>query len=227
MNSQTYPVLDSYLNCVLYGDCIDMMRELPDACIDLVVADPPYLVDYRDRTRGGKSAYPNDTHSSWLKPAFAEVFRVLKPNRYCVCFYGWPKAERFLHAWKDAGFYPVSHLVWIKGYSSRTTFTRGQHDNAYLLAKGRPSKPVDPISDVFRWRYEGNDLHPAQRPVSVITPLIEAFSEPGDVVLDPFAGSGTTGMAARQCRRQYVLIEKVWRFCETARKRLAQDLPQN
>jgi adenine-specific DNA-methyltransferase len=225
MNSQTCPALHSYLNCVLYGDCIDLMRKLPDACVDLVVADPPYLVDYRDRTRGGKSAYPNDTHSSWLKPAFAQIYRLLKPNRFCVCFYGWPKAEKFLQAWKGAGFYPVSHLVWIKGYSSRVRFTRYRHENAYLLAKGNPPMPVDPINDVFRWRYAGNDLHPAQKPVTVITPLIQAFSEPGDIVLDPFAGSGTTGEAAITCGRRYVLMEKVWRYCQVARKRLTQDLP--
>lgn len=224
MNSQTCPLLDSYLDGVLYGDCIDLMRKLPDACVDLVVTDPPYLVDYR--TRDGKSAYPNDTHSRWLKPAFTEIFRLLKPNRFCVCFYGWPKAERFLHAWKDVGLYPISHLVWIKGYSSRVAFTQAQHENAYLLAKGRPQKPIDPISDVFPWHYEGNDLHPAQKPVSVIAPLIEAFSEPGDVVLDPFAGSGTTGVAVAQCRRHYILIEKVWRYFQTARTRLAQGLPQ-
>lgn len=209
---------EPFLNRVIHGDCIQVLKSMPSESVDLVVADPPYLVKFK--TPEGKRAYPNDDDPWWLKPAFAEIARVLKPDRFCVCFYGWPKAEHFLSAWKQAGLSPVSHLVWVKDYDSRVRFTRSCHDIAYLLAKGRPRKPDTPPKDVFTWQWAGNSLHPAQKPVLVIKPLIEAFSNHGDIVLDPFCGSGTTGMAARLCGRQFILIEKVWRFCETARKRL-------
>ena len=127
-----------FRNRVLCGDCIPVMRSMPDACVDLIVTDPPYLVNFK--TLDGRPAYPNDDNTRWLKPAFAEMFRVLRPNSYCICFYGWMKAELLIQAWKGAGFKPISHLVWIKNYSSRTEHTRWHHNTAYLLAKSnRPS----------------------------------------------------------------------------------------
>jgi len=77
-------------------------------------------------------------------------------------------------------------LTFIKKYASTERFLRYQHENAYLLAKGNPQKPVRTIPDVLEWKYTGNNLHPTQKPLCVLTPLIESFSNPGDVVLDPF-----------------------------------------
>jgi adenine-specific DNA-methyltransferase len=90
------------------------------------------------------------------------------------------------------------------------------------LAKGRPPKPDQPLKDVLESPYTGNRLHPTQKSVEPIQKLIEAFSNPGNVVLDPFAGSGTTGIAARKCGRQFILIEKVWRHWKDAHDRLAE-----
>ncbi|HMO66772.1 MAG TPA: DNA methyltransferase, partial [Verrucomicrobiota bacterium] len=186
--------LHPFLGRVTQGDCIHVLRRLPEACVDLVLTDPPYLVRYRDRDGRG---YPNDDRSGWLLPAFAEVFRVLRPGGLCVCFYGWPRAGRFLAAWHGSGFYPVGHFVFTKRYTSRVRFTRMRHEQAYLLAKGRPALPEHPPPDVLAFPYTGNPLHPTQKPVAALLPLIAAYSRPGDLVLDPFAGSGSTGEAAR------------------------------
>ena len=70
---------------------------------------------------------------------------------------------------------------------------------------------VSTPSDVLPWEYTGNELHPNQKPVIAVAPLIEAYSNRDEIVLDPFAGSGTTGLAARKYGRQFILIEKVWR----------------
>ena len=105
--------INDYINHILYGDCIDVMGKMPSASIDLIVTDPPYLVSYK--SRDGRTI-ANDNHAYWLKPAFAETYRVLKPDRFMVCFYGWNKVERFMYAWKDAGFYPVGHFVWAKDF---------------------------------------------------------------------------------------------------------------
>jgi site-specific DNA-methyltransferase (adenine-specific) len=80
------------------------------------------------------------------------------------------------------------------------------------------------LSDVLPWEYTGNKLHPNQKPVIAIAPLIEAFSIKGQTVLDPFAGSGTTGVAARALGRQYILIEKEERYWCAARGRLVASL---
>ena len=116
----------------------------------------------------------------------------------------------------------MSHLVWIKSHCSRDGYSKGFHEVGYLLAKGKPEWPWDSPSDVLPWEYTGNELHPNQKPIVAIVPVIEAFSKPGDIILDPFAGSGTTAFAARSCHRNFILIEKEGHYCQVARNRLAR-----
>ena len=210
--------LTPYLDKVTLGDSLLMLGQLPSASVDFVLTDPPYLINYRDRH--GRRIH-NDANDTWVYPAFNELFRVLKPDSYCVSFYGWSKAEKFLCAWKDAGFYPVAHLVWVKRYASYVRHAQGRHEQAYVLAKGNPKLPGTPPPDVLPWEYTGNKLHPTQKPVKSLTPLIEAYCPAGGVVLDPFAGSGTTGVAAREVGRRYVLLEKDADYHKKAAARLA------
>ena len=83
-----------------------------------------------------------------------------------------------------------------------------------------PPQPRQRIPDVLEWKYSGNKLHPTQKPLCVLTPLIQSFSHPGDVVLDPFCGSGSTLLAAKIQGRQFVGIELDPHHCDTARDRL-------
>ena len=207
-----------FVNRVICGDCVEIMRMMPAQSVDLVVTDPPYLARYRDRT--GRTV-ANDDDASWLAPAFAEAARVLKDHRFLVSFYGWHRADAFLAAWRAAGLRPVGHIVWVKFYHSNPNgrFLRYKHEAAYLLAKGSP-RPVSAINDVLGWEYTGNRRHPTEKPVMAVAPLIEAFSRPGNLVLDPFAGSGTTAVAARRLGRRYVAIELEAQHCATARDRL-------
>jgi len=204
-------------NSIIEGDCIEVMRQLPDNSIDLVVTDPPYLVNYKDRQ--GRSLL-NDQDDAWVQPAFAETYRLLNPNTFCISFYGWNAIEVFMTAWKQAGFRPVGHMVWEKSYASSSNYLNYHHEQAFLLAKGNPPKPEKPLRDVLPWTCTGNKLHPTQKSVDVVAPLIESFSSPGAVVLDPFCGSGTTAVAARQESRHYIVIEKDTDFVEVARNRL-------
>jgi DNA modification methylase len=167
---------------IIHGDCIQHMRTMPGRSVDFVLADPPYVTRYRDRS--GRTV-ANDDHGDWIAPAFAEMFRVLKPSAFCVSFYGWPSVDLFVSAWRAVGFRPVSHLVFRKDYTSRTGFTKGQHETAFLLAKGNPQRPAPPVPDVLDWRNTGNALHPTQKPVDALKRLIAAFSPPGGLVLDP------------------------------------------
>jgi site-specific DNA-methyltransferase (adenine-specific) len=189
---------------VIHGDCIQVMRRMPAASVDFVLTDPPYLVNYRPRS-GQRVA--NDNDDAWLKPAFAEIYRLLKPDTLCVSFYGWNSAEQFLAAWREAGFRIVGHIVFAKPYAASARYVGHQHEQAYVLAKGRPEMPAEPISDVQGWTYSGNRNHPTEKAVEVLTPLIAAFTKPGDVVLDPFCGSGSTLVAAKQAGHETVGIE--------------------
>jgi adenine-specific DNA-methyltransferase len=76
---------------------------------------------------------------------------------------------------------------------------------------------------VLEWKYSGNRLHPTQKPLCVLTPLIQSFSRPGDVVLDPFCGSGSTLLAAKLQGRNFIGIELDPRYFEIARNRLRRN----
>jgi len=212
--------IHNFVNRIIWGDCVRVMKQMPSVSVDLVVTDPPYMVSYTDRS--GRRLI-NDDNSRWLKPAFAEVYRVLKRGGLCVSFYGWNQAEKFLGGWKASGFTPVGHFVWVKRYASKTGFTEARHEQAYLLAKGQPVKPRHPPPDVlYGWRYTGNRLHPTQKPVGALLPLIRAYSQPGGLVLDPFAGSGTTAVAAKIAGRRYIGIEMDWGHCRVANRRVKE-----
>lgn len=186
------------------GDSVQVMSTFPAASVDFILTDPPYLVGFTDRS--GRSI-ANDTNRDWVLPASREMFRVLKPNSLMVSFYGWNRVDTFVSAWKQAGFRIVGHLVFAKQYASKSAFVGYQHENAYILAKGRPPLPVHPLGDVQNWQYTGNRHHPTEKPVASLQPLIASFTQPGAIVLDPFGGSGSTCVAAAQAGRRYIGIE--------------------
>ena len=210
--------MTSYLNHLHLGNCIPLMQSLPENSVDLILTDPPYLVNYRDRT-GRKIA--GDINGDWLNPAFAEMYRVMRRDRFAVSFYGWGSVDKFMTAWRLAGFRIVGHFVFAKHYASRKGYTEARHECAYLLAKGRPDNPAYALQDVMPWgKYTGNRLHPTQKPLEILRPLIKAYSDVGDVVLDPFAGSGSTLLAANQLRRSWIGMEMDATYHNLATKRL-------
>src|ERR1039458_9498725 len=95
----------NFINRVINADCLDVLPRLPSRSVDFVLTDPPYLARYRDRT--GRSV-ENDNRDRWLAPAFAEIYRVLKNDRFCVSFYGWPRGDSFFAARRGAGRRPFA-----------------------------------------------------------------------------------------------------------------------
>lgn len=205
------------VNTVVQGDCVKVMRQFHSGSVDFVLTDPPYLAHYR--SRDGRTV-ANDNNAAWLKPTFAGIFRVLCRDSFCVSFYGWHQADKFIAAWREAGFRLAGHLTFPKQYASTERFLQYRHENAYLLAKGSPAQPAQRIPDVLEWKYSGNKLHPTQKPLCVLTPLIQCFSRPGDLVLDPFCGSGSTLLAAKLQGRRFIGIEIDLAHSNAARDRL-------
>lgn len=206
-------------NTILNADCLNILPQLAESSVDFILTDPPYITRYK--SRDGRTV-PNDDNDAWLKPAFAQMYRVLKRDSFCVSFYGWPQADRFMQAYRAAGFRIIGHFVFPKRYTSARKYVGYQHECAHLLAKGYPGQPPAPIGDVIGWTYTGNKLHPTQKPLSILLPLLKSFSVPGGLVLDPFTGSGSTLLAAKSLGRNYLGIELDAGYHAIATRRLAE-----
>jgi adenine-specific DNA-methyltransferase len=204
---------------IFQGDCLNILPTISPQSVDFILTDPPYITRYK--SRDGRSV-PNDDNDRWLKPAFAHMHRVLAQDSFCVSFYGWPQADKFLQAYRAAGFRVVGHFAFPKRYTSSSRYVRYQHECAHLLVKGNPPCPQDTIGDVIDWTYSGNKLHPTQKPLSVLLPLVETFCPEGGTVLDPFSGSGSSLLAAKMLGRSYIGIELDSKYHATASRRLAK-----
>ena len=205
---------------VVLGDCIEVMKSFPHSSVDFILTDPPYITRYRSRDN---RTVQNDDNAAWLAPSFAEMYRLLKPDTCAVSFYGWNKVDLFFKAWKQAGFRIGGHIVFRKRYASYSRYLEYRHEAAYLLIKGTPALPAKPLPDVMDWTYTGNTLHPTQKSIAILKPIIGAFSKPGDLILDPFAGSGSTCVAAQQTGRAYIGIELDTSHHETASSRVSRQ----
>lgn len=191
-------------NQIIEGDSANILQQIPEGAIDLIVTDPPYLVNYRDRD--GRSLR-NDNNAEAVMSVFAPMARAMKPNSYAICFAGWSALPQFTAAWEAKGLRIVSQIIWHKRYASRRSFTEYRHESAFVLARGRPAKPAQPVPSVMDWVYSGNKRHPTEKAVEILTPLIRSFSKPGELVCDPFSGSGSTSVAAALTGRDYLGID--------------------
>lgn len=210
--------MDIYqINSVMHGDCVPLMSHMESESIDFILTDPPYITRYR--SRDGRTVI-NDDNARWLRPAFTQMYRLLKNGSFCVSFYGWNNADLFISAWRAAGFIIVGHIVFRKRYASSARFLRYQHEQAYLLAKGDVTQPESPLPDVLDFPYTGNRLHPTQKPTEALRPLIRAFCNRRGIVLDPFCGSGSTLVAAKDLDRNFIGIELDGVHYLTASRRL-------
>jgi site-specific DNA-methyltransferase (adenine-specific) len=209
---------------VYHGDCLEVMPLLPSDSIDLVVTDPPYLVGYRGRWDADNREIVGDRDTSWLPPAFSEVWRLMKRDSFCVSFYGWPHSDLFVGTWKAIGFRILSHLAFVKNVWGLGRFSRGQHETAYLLAKGSPQVPESGIPDVIEWEREQEAFHPNQKPVQALYPLFGSYAPEEGIVMDPFMGSGSTLRAAKDYGLRAIGIEIEEKYCRLAAGRLAQEV---
>ena len=198
------------------GNCIDVMARIPDNAIDFILTDPPYLVGFRDRS--GRTI-AGDKTDEWLQPACNEMYRVLKKDALMVSFYGWNRVDRFMAAWKNAGFSVVGHLVFTKNYTSKAAYVGYRHECAYILAKGRPRLPQNPLPDVLGWKYSGNRHHPTEKPVTSLQPLIALQSGRryiGIELLEQYHRAGQQRLAAVQRAMQQGAANDDWFMPEAA-----------
>lgn len=209
------------------GDCLDLMREMDDRSIDLVVTSPPYNFGGFNR-HGVKSNYgicqdnlSEDEYRRWTKKYFSEVYRVLKSTgTFYLNIKGKWNDYNYIHPFwvtKISNFKLLNVIIWnfpsgadvakIKWYPRHEyVFMFIKSKDYYFNAKYAKMGDVWKINHIMHGSNESTS-HPAQFPLKIVERVIKGSSKEGDVVLDPFLGSGTTLEACRNTNRNCIGFE--------------------
>lgn len=232
---------------VVQGDALEVIATIPDGSIDAVVMDPPYCSGAATEAGRGSATHQglrsetirsgrfdwfdadNMTTSGlvWLLRSIAvEASRVLVPTGSVLTFCDWRMVTALAPAMESAGFRLRNLVVWDKGHFGCGSGFRPQHEMVLHLTRRAPDFYAANVGNVVRSkRVQSADRdHPTEKPVDLLEQLISVVCPAGGVVLDPFAGSGTTGVAAVSEGRRAILIEKDATHAETCRRRVAEAL---
>jgi modification methylase len=248
---------------IINGDCIVELAKLPDRCVDLVFADPPYNLQL-----GGDLLRPDNSkvdavddhwdqfasfaaYDAFTREWLAQCRRVLKDDGSLWVIGSYHNIFRVGVAVQDMGFWVLNDVVWRKTNPmpnfKGTRFTNA-HETLIWAAKSRGAKRYTFNYDAMKmandelqmrsdWTLplctgdervktaEGAKGHPTQKPEALLHRVILSSSKPGDLVLDPFFGVGTTGAAAKRLGRRFVGIEREADYVELARARIAKVIP--
>jgi len=217
-----YP--DDFIDKIICGDCLEIMRELPDGCVDAVVTDPPYGMGKDFKGNGSDS----EQHALWLlQAAFPGMARLVRNGGMAFVFSGTRLVDKCIEYGKAAGL-QFHRLLWMYKPNDCTYPWRGwllKSEAIVLFSKGKPRKwQLDNYChDTYIFNHSGGELpkgvsHPSVKPLSVVADIVA--KSPGDIILDPFLGSGTTAVACIQTGRHFIGIEREAEYCDIARKRV-------
>jgi len=194
-------MIDRWINTVQKGNCIGLMHQLPPRSIDLITTDPPA-----------------NEGPLWL----GEAFRVLKSGRVCYVLSTEATMQRFKSFVDSSEFRLIMQIVWKHPDAPIYKWTP-----IFLLSRGEPRVELLPTSS--EWNYAVVPLEtriiPAQKPIELIEYMILNSSHPGEIVLDPYLGVGSTAIACKRLNRHWIGMEILTDRCRISRDRLAQVIP--
>jgi site-specific DNA-methyltransferase (adenine-specific) len=220
------------LDTIDQADCIAEMKKMQDECIDLIVTDPPYLINYKTNHRHDKQnrftkPILNDNNTQLIYDYCQECYRIAKNNTGMYMFSSPDKIDVFMDAVRQAGYKIKNQIIWVKN-----NWTAGDLQAAYgkqyeimiYANKGRRKINGKRLTDVWNYsRVAGKtQLHQNQKPLDLIQQCIIKSSDQGNVVFDGFLGSGTTAVAAINTDRHYIGYELDPGYYDIARQRIAE-----
>ncbi len=238
-------MIDQHLNKIYNVDCLEFMKTLPDKCIDLIVTSPPYNKSYYEtRTKNGgdndvwkqrKIVYSDfsddmkpEDYESWQREVIKECLRVLKPTGSLFYNHKAFSHKHLLVYPKYVFDFPLKQIItWDRGSTPQINPCRFYPTTELIFWFSKSA--VQPYfnnnqtgyrSEVWRINAVPMKDHPAPFPDILAENIILSCSKEGDVVLDPFMGSGTTLKMAKKNNRNYIGIEISKEYCEIAQKRL-------
>ena len=218
------------------GDCLEIMKDIPDGSIDLIVTDPPYKVTSRggSGTMGGywkekraKQGIIFDFNNTSCKEYLPEFYRILKDKSILYLMCNNTNLQEMLNEGTKVGFRFVKCLIWEKGNKICGRYYMNCFEYIILFRKGG-DKPINKCGtpDILKIPIKkikdtnGKNLHDTEKPVDLMKILVENSSNEGDVVLDPFMGIGATGVACKEFNRNFIGIERDENYFNIAKERI-------
>ncbi|MBP7796180.1 MAG: hypothetical protein KA059_05335 [Elusimicrobiales bacterium] len=237
------------VNKVHLGDCIEIMKTLPDKSVDLIFADPPFNIGIKYDVYNDNIPY--EDYYNWSKSWIKEAYRLLKNNGTIYVAIGDEFSAEINIILKKIGFYFRNWIIWYYtfGQSQRKKFNRAHTHILYftkdkerfifndkdirvpsarqLIYKDKRANPLGKIPDDV-WQFsrvcgtfkERIGKHPCQMPEDLLELIIKTSSNQGDLVLDPFGGTGTTSVVAKRLKRNFITMEISKEYYDVILKRL-------
>ena len=217
------------------GDCLELMKNIPDKSIDLIVTDPPYKVTSRGSAgnsggmlqkkinRTGRVFEFNDISCKKYAPEF---YRVLKDGTHCYIMTNHTNLIEMLNTFTNTGFKFVKCIIWNKGNKIMGQFYMNQFEYIMFFRKGKAKKINNcGTSDILnilnkKTKVNGKNLHDTEKPVELMEVLVGNSSNENDLVLDPFMGIGSTGVACKNLNRNFIGIELDKDYFKIAKERI-------
>jgi site-specific DNA-methyltransferase (adenine-specific) len=222
------------LDRIYEGDALDLLPQVPDGTVDLIITDPPFAIDFRAQrlnyNRNGANVLegyreiPEAEYGAFTRRWMAEAARVLAPSGSMYVFSGWNRLRDILEGLDAAGLTTVNHLIWKYQFG---VFTKKKYVTSHyhiLFVVKDPKKytfnkldhyPED-VWTIQREYWKGKMKTPTKLPREIVRKILSYSSNPGDLVLDPFLGSGTVAIVAQQEGRHFLGFEVVPEYCAFA-----------
>ena len=215
---------------LLQGDWLEVVKNIPDGSIDLVVMDPPYKTTSRGSSGGtggilkeeinkrGKVFKHNDIEfNEWLP----ELYRVLKDTGHAYIMSNNKNLKDMLMEIENVGFNIYKTLIWAKNSPITNMYYMDSHEYIIFCRKGKAKRINNcGTKSVLNVDNPRNKVHPTEKPVELMEVLVNNSSQEGELVFDPFMGSGTTGVACLNTNRKFIGIELDKDYFEIAKNRI-------
>lgn len=221
------------------GDCLELMKEMPDKSIDLVVTDPPYKTTSRGNAGNSGGMLQKDINKKGLvfkyndilpREYIPELYRVLKDGSHCYIMTNHVNLQEILNVATDSGFKFIKSLIWNKKNKIMGQYYMSQFEYILFFRKGKGKKinhcGTSDILDIPNKKTKdsnGKNLHDTEKPIELMKILISNSSNENEIVLDPFMGIGSTGIASKQLNRNFIGYELDETYFNIAKKRLEDN----
>ena len=221
---------------IINGNSIELLKKLKDESIDMIATDPPYKVTARGNAGNsggmmqkklsmqGKIFQHNDVKPIEYIPEF---YRLLKDGSHCYIMTNHVNLQEILNTATECGFKFIKSLIWNKGNKIMGQYYMSQFEYILFFRKGKGKKinkcgtaDILDIPNKKTKNEEGKNIHDTEKPVGLMKILIENSSQEGEIVLDPFMGVGSTGMASVELNRRFIGIELDENYFEIAKQRI-------